>query len=129
LCIGISLKILDVPCLSICHLILIDRNFVQGWGVASHVQMSPPRPPIPVKQEARKLAIIILIRMGPKFPIRFLIFCLEAKIFKLKVYIYALISSHNLKSIENFTKDYFLFKHLAKKIVFSNLISTEPLIF
>jgi len=49
------------------------------------VGLSPHSPRTPVELETRKLACIILTWMVPKLPIRFLIFCVEAEIFKFKV--------------------------------------------
>jgi len=61
--------------------ILYRDLFMNAWRYAC-VRLSPHSPPTPVKLEAWKLPCT---RMAPKLPIRFLIFCQEAEIFKYKV--------------------------------------------
>jgi len=61
-------------CIGIC-LRMLDILFVPVTSFSSHIMML----------EACKLAFLILTWMAPKLPIRFLIFCLEAGIFKFKI--------------------------------------------
>jgi len=56
--------------------------------------------------------------MAQKLPSKFLIFCLEAEIFKSsKLYFYVFNTSHNFKAREKFVEKHFLFKYLAKNVV------------
>jgi len=84
--------------------------------VTSHVHKSPHPYPTPVELEAIPLACIILTWMAQKLPSRFLIFCLEAKIFKFKVLFLRLLIAPIILKLE---KSFLLLSILGQNVQLS----------